>query len=341
MSITQLKALTWLLSVGVAGYLGWYVYDFFQERGVLAQSVGKDTQTDVLNSVEEVEPPKDDVVDYAAVLRTWHSMDWVGKPAPREVPKAVEDEAPKLVHKPVTELLSVLLIQIDGDVPRRSIAQVQYRDPALDAANKKPDDRLLREGETLDAPYEHVQVARIHREGVLFRFLTAAGEPDLEREDELVTTSRMMGAERIVRVGDAGAIVPPKRPIQQVAGQRGGVPNQTRLIGNDHWWIGLDDRDVIARDYARILAEIRVEKHRDPKTQKVDGIEIKEVPPGAFAGKYGLKEGMVIKSINGHPITSVNEGISYAKQNQDKYDVWVILYEEQGKEKTKIIDTSE
>ena len=49
----------------------------------------------------------------------------------------------------------------------------------------------------------------------------------------------------------------------------------------------------------------------------------------------------MFKSLNGKPFTSVSEAIKYAKVNADKFDQWVIVYEEQGKEYTKVIDTSD
>jgi len=119
------------------------------------------------------------------------------------------------------------------------------------------------------------------------------------------------------------------------------VPRETTLIGEDRYLAGLDDREIFQKDYSKILAELRFKQHHDPKNGKPDGVEIKDVPKGSFGAKYGAKAGQIIKSINGHAVTSVNEGISYAKQNADKYDLWVIVYEEQGKEKTKYIDTSD
>jgi len=151
-----------------------------------------------------------------------------------------------------------------------------------------------------------------------------------------------VGSEGIVQVGPDGIIAPSKPTIPAATpGRPRVVPRETVLIGEDRWLAGLDDRELFEREYTKILAELRFKEHRDPKNGRPDGVEIKDVPKGSFAAKYGVKEGQVIKSINGHPVTSVNEGISYAKQNADKYDIWEIVYEEQGKLKTKIIDTSD
>jgi PDZ domain-containing secreted protein len=43
----------------------------------------------------------------------------------------------------------------------------------------------------------------------------------------------------------------------------------------------------------------------------------------------------VIKAINGHPVNSEQEAISFIKNNKDKYDVWEVEIENKGK--TKIV----
>jgi hypothetical protein len=339
MSINQLKAFTWAASLGVAGFLGWYVYDFFQHKAEISKAVSDDEQLAVLTSIPTPEPPKDDVVDYAIVLKTWHNMEWQPRETVVERGPDLPDGPPKPLYKPVSELLAVLMVQVDGGNAQKSMAQVRFLDPALDVANRSPDDQILLEGRKLTAPYDTVEVAKITRDGVLFRFTVAEG--DEPRADELVETTRLDSGPRIVRV-DGAAVVRQTTPAIPAAvhdPKRGGVPQETKLIADDHYLVGVNDRDEIARDYTRILAELRFERHRDARG-KPDGVEIKDVPPGSFAAKYGVKAGQVIKSVNGHPISTVNEGISFAKQNQDKYDTWVIVYEEQGKEKTKIIDTS-
>ena len=343
MSINQLKALTWAASLGVAGFLGWYVYDFFTHKAEIAQAVSDEEQLAVLTSVPTPEPPKDDVVDYAIVLKTWHNMNWQPPepPPPGETEETPVDVKPK--HKPIAELLSVLYIQVDGGDPKRSMAQVSYLDQALISANTTTDSTVLMQDEFLTPPYDNVQVAKITRDGVYFRFLKMEGDgmvPDEEREDELVETTRLDTGPRIVRT-DGEILRPKPREIQKVEQERPRVvPAETILLGDDHWFVGRSDREEIAQDYTRILAELDFKQHRD-SSGKIDGVEIKNVPEGAFASKYGIKEGQIVKSINGHPISSVNEGIKFAKDNQDKYDVWTIVYEEQGKEKTKVIDTSE
>ncbi len=339
MSVTQLKVLSWLASLALGGYLLWTGFTFYQEQPALQEAISEEEQLKVLNSVEAPEPPRDDVVDYARVQTTFHALNWTGE-APPPPPKPEEEDKPKEVpKKPVSELLKVLLVQVDTDAPASSMAYVSYTDPSLIQGATFQDDYILREGDKLGVPWEAIEVASIQADGVHFRFTD-----DPEREEEIVNPQDYAGEKGyIVRVGPDGVIEPARRPNIQRASPSGPIiiPAESMLIGKDHWLIGLDDRQLMADNYPKILAEIGYKKHRDPKTGDVDGIELTDVPKGSFAAKYGAKEGQIIKSINGHPVTSVNEAISYAKQNKDKYDTWVIVYEEQGKEYTKTIDTSE
>jgi len=42
----------------------------------------------------------------------------------------------------------------------------------------------------------------------------------------------------------------------------------------------------------------------------------------------------VIKSINGQPVNSVQEAISFVKVNKDKYSTWEVVVENKGKQRT-------
>jgi S1-C subfamily serine protease len=75
---------------------------------------------------------------------------------------------------------------------------------------------------------------------------------------------------------------------------------------------------------------MQYDSHRDPKTGAYDGIEIRQVPAGSMAANHGAQAGDIIKSINGHPVKSVQEAINFAKNNANLYDVWEIEVENKG-----------
>jgi S1-C subfamily serine protease len=71
----------------------------------------------------------------------------------------------------------------------------------------------------------------------------------------------------------------------------------------------------------------------------MEGIEITEVAPGSIAAQHGVKSGDVIVSVNGTPVNSVQEAISYAKNNADIYSVWTIVVSNAGYERTIVYET--
>ena len=54
----------------------------------------------------------------------------------------------------------------------------------------------------------------------------------------------------------------------------------------------------------------------------------------AETSEHGGQDGDIIKSINGHPVTSTAEAITYVKNNEDKYNVWEVVVENKGKSRT-------
>ena len=57
--------------------------------------------------------------------------------------------------------------------------------------------------------------------------------------------------------------------------------------------------------------------------------------PNSIPAQAGLTEGEVLKSINGHKVTSVNDAIAYVKANANATDTWVAVFEKQGREFTR------
>ena len=61
-----------------------------------------------------------------------------------------------------------------------------------------------------------------------------------------------------------------------------------------------------------------------------------DVKPGSVASSHGLSNGDVVKSINGHPVTSKQEAITFVKNNKDVYDKWEVVVESKGRLKTLV-----
>jgi len=331
----RLRSLIWLASFATAGTLGWHVYDFLDRRAELEKGVGTDEQLKVLQSVEAPPQPSDDVVDYANVERVYHGMNWTGKVDAKPKVDKPQVEAPKPSLRPVEELLAVLFIQVDTDSPEASLAYVAYLDPKLLQAAKSTEDRTLKPGEHLLAPYEAVVVDSIRPDGVLFRFDGA------EREPELVAPLEPEGLVGIVAVAPGGtALVAPRTPLPQSQAQFN--TRETMQIGSNAFRIGSETAKQVETDYSRILSQdIRYTKHRDPTTRQVDGLRITSVAPNSIPAAHGFTEGEVIKSINGYKVTSVNGAISYVKSNASTTSLWEVVIMKQGREYTRVFHSPE
>ena len=107
------------------------------------------------------------------------------------------------------------------------------------------------------------------------------------------------------------------------------------MVRKNEYQVGLDDIQELNDDYSRILSQdLRYRTHRG-SDGRVDGIQITNVKPGSLPARHGVTGGEIIKSINGHPVKSVNEAIAYVKQEAEKTDTWVVVFEKQGRTYTR------
>jgi membrane-associated protease RseP (regulator of RpoE activity) len=189
----------------------------------------------------------------------------------------------------------------------------------------------------LPKPHESVVVDSITVKGVLFAF-----EGDEEREAELVKVPVVDDGLSIVEVGPDGLIMPEtESSIGAVSKPTVFRPERTTLVRKDYYLIGTEDAQRFSDDYASMIAQIDHRRHRDPVTRQYDGIEIQSVPANSIAASHGVKSGDIIKSINGHPVTSSQEAIQFAKNNSEKYKVWEIVIENKGALRTVTYESPE
>lgn len=330
MNISSIKLLSWVGSAALFGYLVWFIVEFKTAeagRQTVVAELAEDA-TKRLGAVEAPPPEKDDLVAYGSVRDHLGLLNWTGKVEkvvePPKGPKVEDQPKPK---KPVSDLLSVIYVQYHsrGD---RSAALVKYRDPALVTAPKAKTKLVL--GDTLPKPYEYVFVEAIEVDGVSFAF-----SDDEERESEWLETADFQeGVSLITPVGEGGVVMPTEESrISQTPTATPWRPSETTPIGKNKWRIGTDDVEYISENWSEVLArDVRDRRHRDAATGKYDGIEITDVSPGSFAERHGVEQGDVIKSINGHPVTSKTEAINFVKNNDDLYDSWEVIIERLGRD---------
>jgi hypothetical protein len=334
MNIQRWKGILWLGSTAVGALLAYRVYDFWRQRDELAKEITNEEIEGVLDSVKKPPEQKTDVVDYSAIQGVFHTHDWTGKPpAKPEVAKADtgNQSAPRVA---VATLLRVMAIKVDTAHPEESRAYVRYQDQKL-AAHTGREDTILRPEKRLFAPYQDIRVQAISAAGVTFAF------DDAVREPETVPVSPYISAQRgeigIVLVGPEGAILPQlQRRIQANADLPPWNPEEITQIRKNEWQVGTRTLEDLDRDYSRILSsDVRVQTHKSPRNGSVEGIKILHVAPDSIPARAGLTEGEVLKSINGHKVTSVNDAIAFVKANANSTETWVAVFERQGREFTR------
>jgi hypothetical protein len=327
MTPRRIKALTWFAAYLAGGALVFTVADFLRHRSAYERPVPKDELEKVVKGVEEPEPPQDDRVPVKSINQVFHSMNWTGKEDPKPVAQTNKGDQP-LPRITMASLLHVVVLQIDTTDPKASVAYVLY---TPESRLQKPDggleERLLRVGERLAAPHQYAMIDAIGLDGVRFVF------DDKGREPETVAPARVPD-DRLTIVMVDQAILPDKGEsrIATSANPVPYAPKRTTAIGRNEFQLGTDTVREVDQDYSRIISrDVSYKEARDPKSGKKIGLLITSVAPNSIPAEHGLTEGEVVKSINGHPVTSVADAVSFVKQNAESTNTWVVEFEKQGR----------
>jgi hypothetical protein len=322
--------LTAVLGTGLAGYVGHFV---LRVKPKIWKPMDEKRVQETLDKVPAQVEAVQQIVPFKDVDKALIKANWTGKVKPVESVEVVPVEStPQSNVQPVESLVSVVWIQCDGEAPEESRVVLRYKDSARVSEPKvvaAGGVTLKRQGEKLDPPLEHVHVKEIQPIKVLFAF-SDEGRP----AEELVPGELGLGLG--INLLPEGSQVPNYSGPRAWIETRGTYqdPQTTQLVRPNWWQVGTEDAAYFEQNYSDVLAnDVRMERHRDSKG-RYDGIEIKEVKPGSIAANHGAKAGDVIKSINGHPVTSQQEAISFVKNNKDKYDVWVVEVWNKGQTKT-------
>lgn len=346
MNIGQIKLFSWtaagLLTVG----LSYYVWDYVTHMQQRNPAPDPKRVKQVLEDVEPIKAKADEVVPYSDIKRLFHTtcsecktnpncrhLNWTGKE--KEKPKPEDLGGPVAPPKTkVDELLSVLMIKADMSDRKNSSIFFKYKNKATNVGltNSGPAGGfLLHEGEHLGAPYDKIRLDEITGNGVWFAF---EGE---ERERERLAPGTLDMKTTIVQVGPGGVLLPKLGVGIPRASQTNFSSAHTFKAGPNTFFIGTEDAKRFGDDYQRILSsDVRTARHQDPKTGKYDGIEVTGVTAGSIAAQHGAQEGDVIKSINGTPVSSVQEAIHFVKTHSNQYTTWEVVVESKGQTKTMV-----
>jgi hypothetical protein len=341
MNIGQIKILSWLGAVLLTGFLSFYVWSFVRQ---LEQRRRPPEIEKIRAALEENEAPKakaQDLVAYGDVTRLFllscgncktnpncHHMNWTGKVIVPVAPEAkLAPTAPVLI--PVKDLVRVLMVKVDFSDPKNSTAYLKYTPKSTLTNTGSPPGYEMHEGDHLSPPHDKILIESINAEGVTFAFEGGG------REKETLVPAEFDLKSPIVQVSPNGVVLPTLSSKIKTGKAAPFNPAHTVPIGKDKYLLGREDMKYLNENYADVLStQVRWDRHQDPHTGKYDGIELKEVVPGSLAAQHGAQEGDVIKSINGHPVTGVQEAITFAKNNSSKYTTWEIVVDSHGQTKT-------
>jgi hypothetical protein len=342
MNIGQIKVLSWAGAVLLTGFLSYYVWSFVHRLEQLRRPPDADTIRAALEASEPVKAKAQDLVAYADVTRLFllncgncktnpncHHMNWTGKViVPVAEAPVAAPEAPVAV--PVKDLIRVLMVLVDLSDPKASSVFFKYTSKSGLTNPGSPPGFWAHQGEHLSPPHDKIRIESIDADGVTFAF------EDTSRAKETLIPAEFDLKQSIVQVGPSGVMLPALDSKITRGRAAPFNPAHTVAIGKDRYVLGHDDMRYLNDNYAKILSDqLRWDRHQDPRTGKYDGIEIREVAPGSLAEQHGAEEGMVVKSINGHPVTSVQEAITFAKNNAGKYNTWEVVVDYHGQTITK------
>ncbi|MFT5284520.1 MAG: hypothetical protein ACI8TQ_000677 [Planctomycetota bacterium] len=343
MNIGRIKALCWITVMALGSYLGWDVYQFISVGQAELRNLSNDEQNAVLKSVEAPKVVRRRIVSYDKVNETFWKLNWTGKlPAKKPVVEKQKDVVKKRPVKPVSDLLTVVLIKFSSKT-EWSNASVHYKSNVDEHLMQSNSEVVLFEGDKLPGKYSFISVASIKPDAVEFAFEDQDGEES--REPESVKPPEYQYGEGIgsgiTRVDENGKLLMPEResliPINDQTPEFN--YDETREIRKGQFVIGTKDAENFGRNYSSILSrEMETGRYRDPKTNRYSGIQVKRISAGSIVSSHGLQAGDIIKSINGDPVTSTQEAIKYVKTNSDVTSHWVALVERQGKDITLTYD---
>lgn len=336
MNTAAAKTTVWTIAtvvgVGLVAHVAW----FLSRRAEFQTPVSRETMEKHLNEVREIPQRVQNVVGYDLVKRgVGRELDWSGKPPPPPpvIVPAESTNATK-VRDPLDKYVIVRAVKVDFYDEGSSDAFIKYKSDARVTLPPAVTDGTVikRVGERLDGDIlGQVKVVAILPEGVKFSFIN-----DPQRAHELVAPAEYsLGSNyRVLREGESEpsassvvASIPRRLDNSPLA--------QTLQISPNRFRIGVEDALEIDQRYAEIITEeVATRRFRDPVTRQPAGVEVTMVKSGSIAARHGVQQGDVIKSINGHPVTSESEAIQFVKQNKDNYDVWEVEVWNRGQTRT-------
>jgi hypothetical protein len=344
MNLGFVKVLLWLGAIAFLGGIGWSAYEYRETR--LERQARHVTPEDQARVFDQKAPPEEKLPElpYDPIRNVFHTMNWTGKEAPPPPkPDDTPTAAPTKKHVPVDRLLQVLFIQQDTTTPDRSIAVVKYVGQlATFQAREQVDGHVLKVGDLLPPQFDYWKLVSVDAADGLVFTCVRPGDFDTAPADEVVKPPVPISGDIPLLGGGLSEIREPFPDADDTTRQQlfDTWPTATLKTGRNQYLVGSDDALHIETNYLDILSnEVRHRSARNRQTGAPEGIEILTVTAGSVLADFGVVSGDVIKSVNGHPVNSVNEAITFAKNNSEYYEVWEVVVSNAGKDRTITVQT--
>jgi PDZ domain-containing protein len=226
-------------------------------------------------------------------------------PAP-EVAESQPASSPATVFNPLDKILSLRGTQVHETDPALSAAWVSWIDPQI-ADSVRQRRNVLREGDAFPEPYRSKwELRKIEVKRALFFNKDEAKEyvqkvPEFESAP---TTSRPAGGSGVASAESSS------RP----AGY--GVPAETKKVSETELWLSQRDYEDLERNGLEMMGrEVQTAAYLDPKTRRPAGLRVTVIRPNSVASRFGLKEGDIVKELNGSAIRSTSDVYAYAQEH--------------------------
>jgi hypothetical protein len=342
MSKLPINPFLYLVAAGLAGGIGWLVYQgvtapgsrdnptlakLFNER----EAIGRDRKSD------------DRQDDYNGKWWTgFRDVNFIGKlpPEPETVdPNPVKPPEPELKEIAIADILLVECI-VSGEQKDTKVV-VRYRPeanvtppespfgtrPAAGNPGRGPSPTDFtaerRQHLTLEAalwaPYGHIRLVRVAEDGasVFFRREDPKAGGGEAKEEEVFKAVAQLDQEVIkalVRGGQKEPRQPEQGPNPDAASVASGwqeVP-QTREVRPREWMISRDDHDYLRTNTERVLEDLGLDHY---KGQRYRGVMVTRVP--SRLEQFGVSTGDVVLEVNNVPVETKAQAIQVGKRQYD------------------------
>ncbi|MBL8692663.1 MAG: hypothetical protein JNJ88_01045 [Planctomycetes bacterium] len=310
MKASTVQSLFWTATAVAVGVMGWQFYVYWTNRGtVLKPETGE-------GLIKRIRAPKDEVQQIRKSYQAYDSIQVVNlrgiaPPKPVTEDPTKTETKPTVQYNPLDSILDVRAVQFDPE-GSNSFAIVNWKDSQISELDRKRH-IAIRQGEWFVKPYEKKwKVKLIEIERVVF-------ESD-DGKEATRPVAKIKSPISLNQDGGAGAGSQPatgdRRPYNYE------TPETTKKLSETEYWLSKRDYgdaqekglDVIGRD-------IQTTPYLDNKTKRPAGLRLKSVRPDSLPDRLGLREGDIVRELNGASIKSTADVYAFAKEHPDVRDV--------------------